>query len=95
MSQQSVTVIGEGGRVLRPRRLGSAQRTRYHKECDPRKRRCVVQEVGDHYREQAAGSPFPNSVPQGRLKIGRDAILDNPQPSLRDGVRKSRFSRRH
>jgi len=23
-------------------------------------------------------------VPQGRLKIGRDAILDNLQPSLRD-----------
>ena len=25
-----------------------------------------------------------NSVPEGRLKIGRDAILDNLQPSLRD-----------
>jgi hypothetical protein len=24
------------------------------------------------------------SVPKGRLKIGRDAILDNLQPSLRD-----------
>jgi hypothetical protein len=24
------------------------------------------------------------SVPKGRLKIGRDAILDNFQPSLRD-----------
>ncbi len=23
-------------------------------------------------------------VPEGRLKIGRDAILDNLQPSLRD-----------
>jgi hypothetical protein len=23
-------------------------------------------------------------VPQGRLKIGRDTILDNLQPSLRD-----------
>jgi hypothetical protein len=22
-------------------------------------------------------TPFPNSVPQGRLKIGRDAIMDN------------------
>ena len=30
--------------------LGSVQRTRYHKECDPRKGRCVVQEVGDHER---------------------------------------------
>ena len=28
--------------------------------------------------------PFPNSVPQGRLKIGRDAILCNLQPELRD-----------
>ena len=25
-----------------------------------------------------------DSVPQGRLKIGRDVILDNLQPSLRD-----------
>jgi hypothetical protein len=25
-------------------------------------------------------------VPQGRLKIGRDAILDNLQPSLRDSI---------
>jgi hypothetical protein len=25
-------------------------------------------------------------VPQGRLKIGRVAILDNPQPSLRDSI---------
>jgi hypothetical protein len=31
-------------------------------------------------------------VPQGWLKIGRDAILDNPQPSLRDSIRKSWFS---
>jgi hypothetical protein len=29
-------------------------------------------------------TPFLNLVPQGRLKIGRDAILDNLQPSLRD-----------
>jgi hypothetical protein len=29
-------------------------------------------------------SPFPNSVPQGRLELGRSAILDNLQPSLRD-----------
>jgi hypothetical protein len=27
-------------------------------------------------------------VPQGRLKIGRDAILDNLRPSLRDYTRK-------
>jgi hypothetical protein len=25
-------------------------------------------------------------VPQGRLKIGRDPILDNLQPSLRDSI---------
>jgi hypothetical protein len=25
-------------------------------------------------------------VPQGRLKIGRDSILDNLQPSLRDSI---------
>jgi hypothetical protein len=25
-------------------------------------------------------------VPQGRLEIGRDAILDNLQPSLRDSI---------
>jgi hypothetical protein len=25
-------------------------------------------------------------VPQGRLRIGRDAILDNLQPSLRDSI---------
>jgi hypothetical protein len=25
-------------------------------------------------------------VPQGRLKIGRDAILGNLQPSLRDSI---------
>jgi hypothetical protein len=31
-------------------------------------------------------TPFPNPVPQGRLKIGRDAILDNLQPSLRDSI---------
>jgi len=24
--------------------------------------------------------------PAGRLKIGRDAILDDPQPSLRDSI---------
>jgi hypothetical protein len=29
-----------------------------------------------------AGRP----VPQGRLKIGRDPILDNLQPSLRDSI---------
>jgi ATP-dependent phosphofructokinase / diphosphate-dependent phosphofructokinase len=34
-------------------------------------------------------------VPQGRLKIGRDAILENLQPSLRDLIRKSWFSRTH
>jgi hypothetical protein len=27
-----------------------------------------------------------NSIPQGRLKIGRVAILDNFQPSLRDSI---------
>jgi hypothetical protein len=32
-------------------------------------------------------TPFPNSVPEGRLKIGRDPILDNFQRSLRDLIR--------
>jgi hypothetical protein len=31
-------------------------------------------------------TPFPISVPQGRLEMGRDAILDNLQPSLRDSI---------
>jgi hypothetical protein len=31
-------------------------------------------------------TPLLNSVPQGRLKIGRDAILNNLQPSLRDSI---------
>jgi hypothetical protein len=31
-------------------------------------------------------------VPKGRLKIGRDAILDNLQPSLRDQTYKTQFS---
>src|ERR1700688_5296333 len=31
-------------------------------------------------------------VPQGRLKIGRDAILDNLQPSCGTKIRKSWFS---
>src|ERR1700741_5421642 len=37
-------------------------------------------------------TPFQNSVPQGRLKTDRDAILDKHQPSLRDSIRKSWFS---
>jgi hypothetical protein len=31
-------------------------------------------------------TPFPNSVPEGRLNLGRDVILDNLQPSLRDSI---------
>jgi hypothetical protein len=31
-------------------------------------------------------TPFRNSVPQGRLKIGGHVILDNLQPSLRDSI---------
>jgi hypothetical protein len=37
-------------------------------------------------KERVWKTPFPNSVPQGRLKIGRDVILDNLQPSLRDSI---------
>jgi hypothetical protein len=33
---------------------------------------------------QADMGPFPNPVPQGRLKIGLHETLDNLQPSLRD-----------
>src|SRR6266481_4233645 len=52
--------------------LDSAQRTRYHKECDPRKRRCVVQEVGDHYGEQAATSKQVRNSPDHTEKRGRE-----------------------
>jgi hypothetical protein len=31
-------------------------------------------------------TPSPISVPEGRLKIGRDVILNNLQPSLRDSI---------
>jgi hypothetical protein len=34
----------------------------------------------------------PELVERGRLKIGRDAILDNLQASPRDQIRKSWFS---
>ena len=40
--------------------------------------------VFTHALEPLRENSDPNSVPQGRLKIGRDAILDNFQPSLRD-----------
>jgi hypothetical protein len=32
-------------------------------------------------------TPFPNAVPEGRLNLGRVAILDNLQPSLRDSIK--------
>jgi len=37
-------------------------------------------------------TPFPKSVPQGRLKICRDAILDKLQPSLRGLILEMAFS---
>jgi hypothetical protein len=48
--------------------------------------------VGPEMTESKSGfraceTSYPNSVPQGRLKIGRDAILDNLHPSLRDSIR--------
>jgi hypothetical protein len=43
-------------------------------------------------RPSLCENSLPNSVPQGRLKIDRDAVLDNLQPSLRDQTRKAWFS---
>ena len=43
--------------------LGSAQRTSHHKEYDPREGRSVVQEVRDHYREQAATAKKVRNAP--------------------------------
>jgi len=50
--------------------LRSAQRTSYHEECDPRKRRRVVQEVSDKYREQAAASQEVGNAPHHTEKRG-------------------------
>jgi hypothetical protein len=46
---------------------------------------CHIHGPGEGFRVCVRNS-FRKSVPEGRLKIGRDAILDNLQPSLRESI---------